>query len=86
VPGEAARIAGKTADGRPMSGFGDAWVLLVDFSRPATAWSVLAYGQSSRLDSPHSRDQLPIYAAHQLRRAWFSEEDIKAHLEREYHP
>ncbi|OFW10708.1 MAG: hypothetical protein A3H96_22435 [Acidobacteria bacterium RIFCSPLOWO2_02_FULL_67_36] len=86
VPGETARIAGNTAGGRPLSGFGDAWVLLVDFSAPATAWSVLAYGQSSRLDSPHSRDQLPIYAAHQLRRAWFSEADIKAHLEREYHP
>lgn len=86
VPGETARIAGNTAEGRPLSGFGDAWVLLVDFSAPATAWSVLAYGQSSHLDSPHSRDQLPIYAAHQLRRAWYSEADIKAHLEREYHP
>ena len=27
-------------------GFGDGWVLLVDFSKPGEAWSVLAYGQT----------------------------------------
>ena len=80
------RVAGNAARGRPLVGFGDAWVLLVDFSPPVTGWSVLAYGQTSNLDSPHSRDQIRIFADHKLRRAWYTEADIRANLEREYRP
>ena len=86
VPGERVRVAGNASASRRLSGFGDAWVLLVDFSGNVTGWSVLAYGQTARLESPHSRDQLPIFAAHRLRRAWFTEAEIKANLEREYRP
>ena len=80
------RIAGNLQPGQPLSGFGDAWVLLVDFSQPVTGWSVLAYGQTTNLDSPHSRDQIGIFADHQLRRAWYTEPEIRAHLAREYRP
>jgi acyl-homoserine-lactone acylase len=80
------RVAGHVPGRDTPVGFGDAWVLLVDFSRPGHAWSVLAYGQTTKQDSPHSRDQLPIFAAHKLRRAWYSEADIKANLVREYRP
>lgn len=80
------RVAGTIARDRPPVGFGDAWVLLVDFSRPVTGWSVLAYGQTTNLDSRHSRDQIRIFAEHKLRRAWFTEAEIKANLEREYRP
>lgn len=86
VPGERVRIAGNVGPDRALNGFGDAWVLLVDFSGNVTGWSVLAYGQTARLESPHSRDQLPIFASHRLRRAWFTEAEIKANLEREYRP
>jgi acyl-homoserine-lactone acylase len=80
------RIAGHVP-GRPTPvGFGDAWVLLVDFSSPGTAYSVLAYGQTTNQGSPHSSDQMPIFARHRLRRAWYSEADIKANLVREYRP
>lgn len=86
VPGTTQRVAGHLP-GRPApAGFGDGWILLVDFSRPATAWSVLAYGQTTRQDSPHSSDQLRLFASHRLRRAWYSEPDIKANLERSYRP
>ena len=85
-PGQQVRVAGHLP-GRPTpAGFGDGWVLLVDFSMPGTAYSVLAYGQTANPDSPHSSDQLPIFAAHQLRRAWYSEADIQANLRREYRP
>jgi acyl-homoserine lactone acylase PvdQ len=47
---------------------------------------VLAYGQTSNLQSKHSSDQLRLFANHQYKRAWFSEADIKANLEREYRP
>jgi acyl-homoserine-lactone acylase len=51
-----------------------------------TGWSVLAYGQTTNLDSPHSRDQIRIFAEHRLRRAWFTEGEIRANTEREYTP
>jgi acyl-homoserine-lactone acylase len=85
-PASAVRVAGTIARDRPPVGFGDAWVLVVDFSRPVTGWSVLAYGQTTNLDSPHSRDQIRIFAGHKLRRAWFTEAEIKANLAREYRP
>ena len=80
------RVAGNLEPNRPLTGFGDAWVLLVDFSGPTTGWSVVAYGQTANLDSPHSRDQIRIFADHQLRRAWYTEAEIRSHLEREYRP
>lgn len=68
-------------------GFGDAWVLVVDFSTaPPAAWSVLAYGQTSDLASRHSRDQIELLAGRKLRRVFFTEADIQANLEREYRP
>jgi acyl-homoserine-lactone acylase len=86
VPGSMLRVAGHMPGRSTLAGFGDAWILLVDFSKPATAWSVLAYGQTTRQDSPHSSDQLRLFASHQLRRAWYTEADIKTNLERSYRP
>jgi acyl-homoserine-lactone acylase len=80
------RVAGHIEGRDAPIGFGDGWILLVDFSRPGQAWSVLAYGQTTNQRSPHSSDQLPIFANHKLRRAWYSEADIKANLAREYRP
>jgi acyl-homoserine lactone acylase PvdQ len=85
-PSSPIRVAGNVNRDRAPVGFGDAWILLVDFSKPVTGWSVLAYGQTTNLDSPHSRDRIRILAGHRLRRAWFTEEEIKANLEREYRP
>ena len=80
------RVAGHVGPGRPLAGFGDAWVLLVHFTRPVSAWSVLAYGQTTDLNSPHSRDQIELFARHELRPVWFSEQAIAANLERRYQP
>lgn len=86
VNGVYGRVAGNVATGEQLAGFGDAWVLLVDFSQPVTGWSVLAYGQTTDLDSRHSSDQIRIFASHELRRAWFTEEEIQSHATREYRP
>ena len=80
------RFAGNLEPGRPLVGFGDAWVLLVDFAPPVTGWSVLAYGQTTTLTSPHSRDQIETFTRHKLRRAWYTEPEIAANLERSYRP
>jgi acyl-homoserine-lactone acylase len=83
---EGARVAGRRSMDEPLAGFGDAWILLVHFTRPVTAWSVLAYGQTTDLTSPHSRDQIRRFASHELRPVWFSEAAIATHLERRYRP
>jgi acyl-homoserine-lactone acylase len=80
------RIAGQVQENELPVGFGDAWVITVQFSRPIQAMSVLAYGQTTRTASNHSSDQIRLFAAHQLRPIWFTEAEIKANLEREYHP
>ena len=85
-PAAGRRVAGHVP-GRPGPvGFGDAWILLVDFSKPGTAWSVLAYGQTTNQESPHSRDQLELFASHRLRPALYGEADVKAAARRVYRP
>jgi acyl-homoserine-lactone acylase len=73
-------------DGEPLLGFGDAWVLAVEFARPVRAYSVLAYGQTTDPASPHSRDQIQLSANHEYKRVWFTEAEIQANLERVYRP
>ena len=80
------RVAGWAGAGRQLAGGGDAWVLLVHFTRPLQAFSVLAYGQTTDRSSPHSRDQIRIFAARDLRPVWFTDADVAAHTEREYRP
>jgi len=83
---EGKRLAGQTEKDASPVGFGDAWVIGVEFTKPIKAWSVLAYGQSSLSSSKHSSDQIRLFAEHELRPIWHLEPDIAAHLEREYHP
>lgn len=80
------RVAGQVRENEVPVGFGDGWVIAVEFSRPVRAMSVLAYGQTTQTASKHSSDQIGLFAAHQLRPIWFREAEIKAHIEREYHP
>jgi len=84
--GSGQQVAGHLPGRTSPVGFGDGWILLVDFSKPGTAWSVVAYGQTTKQDSPHSSDQMPLFAAHKLRPALYSEADIKANTTRVYRP
>ena len=82
----AANVPVAPAPDELLAGGGDGWVLLVHFTQPVTAYSVLAYGQSDDLKSPHSRDQIRLFASQKLRPVFFREADIRANLEREYRP
>jgi acyl-homoserine-lactone acylase len=73
-------------DGRQVAWSGDAWVLAVEFGETPRAYSVLAYGQSSRERSPHLTDQLEMFARGELKRVAFTEEEIARDLVRIYRP
>lgn len=80
------RVAGQIRENELPVGFGDGWIIAVEFSKPVKAASVLAYGESTHSDSKHSSDQIRIFAEHKLRPIWFRESEILANLERSYHP
>src|SRR5699024_526316 len=65
---------------------GDGWVLAVEFGDTPRAYSVLAYGQSIKEDSPHYNDQLELFTNNEMKRVVFTEQKIKEQLVREYHP
>jgi acyl-homoserine-lactone acylase len=85
VPG-GKRVVGTVAPGKPMVGGGDGFTFAVEFSKPPRAYTLLAYGETSNPASKHSTDQAALFAKGQYKPARFTEEDIKANLEREYRP
>ncbi|UCF18584.1 MAG: penicillin acylase family protein [Gemmatimonadota bacterium] len=73
-------------DGKLTAAGGDGWVLAVEFGKQPRAFSVLAYGQSSKEESPHFNDQAEMFARHELKRVAFTEHEIEAQLIRRYRP
>ena len=73
-------------DGRRAANRGDAWVLLVEFGDVPSAYTVLAYGQTARTDSPHFADQAAMFARGEMKRVAWTEEDIRRTTIRRYRP
>ena len=73
-------------DGRRRAVGGDGWVLGVEFTSPPRAFSVLAYGQSSREASPHHADQAAMFARGEMKAVAFASEDVERAAERRYRP
>jgi acyl-homoserine-lactone acylase len=65
---------------------GDGWVIAVEFTEIPKAYSVLAYGQSARPESPHYYDQAEMFAKGEFKRVAFTEADIEAQTIRRYRP
>ena len=66
---------------------GDGWVIAVEFGRDVPrGYSVLAYGQSVRPESPHHDDQAEMFARGEYKRILFTERDVEAGTERRYRP
>ena len=74
------------ADGRRAANRGDAWVLLVEFGDVPVAYTVLAYGQTARTDSPHYADQAAMFARGEMKRVAWTREDIERETIRRYRP
>lgn len=65
---------------------GHSFISVVDFGPQVEARSILVFGENSDPASPHYFDQSEIYARQEFKPAYFTLEEIKAHLERSYHP
>ncbi|HSG47563.1 MAG TPA: penicillin acylase family protein, partial [Longimicrobiales bacterium] len=75
-----------TADGRRAANRGDAWVFAVEFGEVPRGYSVLAYGQSPKEDSPHHADQAALFARGEMKPIAWTEADIRARTIRRYRP
>ncbi len=65
---------------------GNSFVALVEFGPRVTAKAVTVGGLSSDPTSKHFNDQSERYATGNLRAVYFYPEELKGHVEREYHP
>lgn len=74
------------ADGKLRAVSGDGWVLAVEFGRVPRAYSVLAYGNSIKPDSPHFDDQAAMFARGEMKPVAFTENDIARATIRRYRP
>jgi len=73
-------------DGKDVATGGDTYILAVEFADTPRAFSVMTYSQASDTRSPYFNNQLQLYANKQLKRAWFSAQDVEAHTQRRYRP
>jgi acyl-homoserine-lactone acylase len=65
---------------------GDGWVLAVEFGDQPRAYSVLAYGESPREDSPYHSDQAAMFARGEMKQVAWTEADIARQTVRRYRP
>ena len=66
---------------------GDGWVLAVEFGREfPRAYSVLAYGNTNREDSPHFGDQAAMFARGEMKKVLFLPRDVDGDVKERYRP
>jgi acyl-homoserine-lactone acylase len=74
-------------DGKFVANTGDGWVLAVEFGATnPRAYSVLAYGQSPRPESPWHADQAAMFAKGQMKKVAFTPRDVDAQALVRYRP
>jgi acyl-homoserine-lactone acylase len=73
-------------DGRRVASGGDGWVLAVELTSPPRGYSILAYGQSLKPDSPHYDDQAALFARGEMKNVAYTRADVERQAVRRYHP
>ena len=77
------------AHGRHRVVHGDSFIMVVDWDKTGkvTSQSIQPYGAATtRPDSPHYADQMPLFEAHKLKPVHFEWSDAVAHAARRYRP
>lgn len=73
-------------DGKREAIGGDGWILAIEFGDRPKAYSVLAYGESPREDSPFFSDQAEMFAKGELKKVLLTEQEIETGTIRRYRP
>jgi len=74
-------------DGKRAAIGGDGWILAIEFGKDVPrAYSVLAYGESSKEDSPYHSDQAEMFAKGEMKRVAFTPADVEAQTVKRYNP
>lgn len=73
-------------DGKLVANGSDGWILAVEFGERPRAFSVLAYGESKRPESPWFSDQAAMFARGELKPVLWTKAEIDAGTVRQYHP
>jgi acyl-homoserine-lactone acylase len=76
----------RDADGKLVATGSDGWILAVEFTDTPRAYSVLAYGESPRPDSPWFSDQAEMFAKGELKKVAFTQADVDAQAVLRYRP
>ena len=66
--------------------YGNSFVAVVEFGPKVKARAISAGGQSGDPKSPHFNDQAERYRSHDFRSVYFTDDDLKGHVERRYRP
>jgi acyl-homoserine-lactone acylase len=73
-------------DGKREATGGDGWILAVEFGDRPRAYSVLAYGESPRPDSPFHSDQAAMFARREVKPVAWTNAEIERQTIRRYRP
>ena len=73
-------------DGKRSAIGGDGWILAIEFGNIPRAYSVLAYGESAKEDSPYHADQAEMFAKGEMKRVAFTSADVEAQTVKRYNP
>ena len=73
-------------DGKRQAVGGDGWILAVEFGPEPRAYSILAYGESPRPDSPFHDDQAELFARGKLKPVAWTDAAIARQTIRRYRP
>lgn len=82
------RVLGFTRapDGKLVASGGDGWVLAVEFADVPRAYSVLAYGESAKPESPWHASQAAMFAKGEMKKVAFTVRDVDASAVARYRP
>ncbi len=66
---------------------GNSFIGVVNFDpEQVEAWTIIGGGQRADPDSPHYTDQAEMFMNGELKKVFFTREDVKKNTERSYHP